>query len=395
MPREIERVIRRDETIIRVVGSGDNFHSTWTDDGLLVTFNDGAGFPGVTSMESTFNSKLLAVHGTPPDITLADVPGYPLIDSANVAAVGGYYGFATLSIEGTIYQFLSVPTEEPMLFQGAKLIYSPDRGATWHNQDGSTPVSFPALEDRSRDSLLFWQEPRTSFALISVLQMGQEYRLNTDGFVYLYSPNGTVEGEMNQLALLRVPKDRVLDRDAYEYFTGREADGSATWSSDFDALRPVHVFPSGWVTSADHPYSWQPSVTYNAPLGLYLMASWGFPPNEEDRWFMGPSYLGIWSSPTPWGPWTQIHEDTAWRPGDDESARCYQPQIPAAWISEDGTSFWLIWTDFQAMLPGNDPARAFGVITPGSAAEHIEQWRGLMPYYSMNLQRVDLVVSEE
>ena len=129
MPRTIKNVIRRDETIVRLGGSGDNFHSTWTDDGLIVSVNDGSGFREVTGWEKSFNTKLYRVHGSPPDVTFADVPGFPASDMDIVRVVGGYYGFATLSVEGTIYQFQSV-VDVPMLFDGAKLVYSPDGGAT-------------------------------------------------------------------------------------------------------------------------------------------------------------------------------------------------------------------------------------------------------------------------
>ena len=44
------------------------------------------------------------------------------------------------------------------------------------------------------------------------------------------------------------------------------------------------------------------------------------------------------------GPWTQIHEEPAWTPAADPGARASQPQIAPKWISDDGTSFWLVWT---------------------------------------------------
>ena len=47
-------------------------------------------------------------------------------------------------------------------------------------------------------------------------------------------------------------------------------------------------------------------------------------------------------------------------------ARAYQPQIAPKWISDDGKSFWLVWTDFQFVGPQR-------------------------PYYSYNIQKVELV----
>ena len=36
---------------------------------------------------------------------------------------------------------------------GAKLIYSPDNGRSWRNQDGSGPVVWESWEQRSRETM--------------------------------------------------------------------------------------------------------------------------------------------------------------------------------------------------------------------------------------------------
>ena len=111
----------------------------------------------------------------------------------------------------------------------------------------------------------------------------------------------------------------------------------------------MHTFPSGWVN--DHPeadpYGWHPSLSYNAPLGLYMMACWGMGCSADGKWFGKPSYLGFWTPEQPWGPWTQVHEETEWTPLGDPAAPVYQPQISPKWISADGKSFWMVFTDFQ------------------------------------------------
>jgi hypothetical protein len=196
--------------------------------------------------------------------------------------------------------------------------------------------------------------------------MGKAYEQNKDGYVYIYSPNGNTEGTMNQLVLCRVPKDRIRDRGAYDFFVSRKPDGTADWSRDIAARGVVQSFPSGWVNTKVHPYAWHPSVVYDAPLGVYLMANWGMGCAPDGTWFGKPSYLGFWSAPNPWGPWTQIHEEKEWMPAGDRAAHAYQPQIGPKWIAADGKSFWLVWTDFQFV---------------GAAR----------PYYSFNTQKVELL----
>ena len=139
---------------------------------------------------------------------------------------------------------------------------------------------------------------------------------------------------------------------------------SAEWSPRIDDRGVVFTFPAGWVNRAVHPYAWHPCVVYYAPTREYLMANWGMGCDAQgNEWFQKPSYLGFWTAPKPWGPWRQVHEETAWTPCGDGNARAYQPQIAPKWIAADGSSFWLVWTDFQVI--GDQ-----------------------RPYYSFNLQKV-------
>jgi hypothetical protein len=226
--------------------------------------------------------------------------------------------------------------------------------------------------------------------------MGRNYAANNDGYVYVYSPNGATEGTMNQLVMFRVPKTQILNRGAYEYFAGLEGTGNARWAKEISARAPVHTFPSGWVNKTDHPWSWVPSVTYNAPLGIYMMATWGTGCAPDSSWFGKPSYLGIWSASHPWGPWRQIHEETSWTPGNDPAARAYSPQIAPKWIAPDGKSFWLVWSDYQAKQTDecqrvNDEVNR--AETSEKLAQLVPQIKQCLPYYAFNVQRVDLVTS--
>ncbi len=348
--KPIKSLRRLDDTIHRFGGHGDNWHMSWADnDKVYVSLCDGSGLPGTPP--GNFNSRMYAIAGDSPKLTFEYLSGYPNLTNEPNGLTNRYYNFGTLALDGKLYQFLSTPNHpfnEPQpKFVGAKLIYSPDDGQTWRNQDGSSPVLWEKWDDRSKQNMAFFEEPGDSFSLISVLQMGQNYSQNKDGFVYLYSPNGSVEGTMNQVALCRVPKDRILDRAAYEFFAGLIADDGAKWSSRIEDRAVVHTFPAGYVNKFVHPYAWQPSVVYYAPAGQYLMTSWGMGLTKSGTWFGKPSYLGFWTAPQPWGPWKQVYEEREWTPGGDQAARCYQPQIAPKWMAKDGKTFWLVWTDYQ------------------------------------------------
>jgi hypothetical protein len=349
---KIKGLQRIEETTIRAGGDGDNWHMTWAkNDKQYAGLCDGRAWPNIPGFENKpYNARIYAINGDPPDFAFEHLPGYPDLLCEAFPNVSRYYGFGTLALDDLLVQFLSTPNHpftlpEPR-FAGAKLIYSPDLGQTWRNHDGS-PVVWEPWDERNQDNMAFFFEPSDAFSLLTVLQMGKNYQHNTDGFVYVYAPNGNTEGTMNQLVMFRVPKDRILDRSAYEFFAARNPDGSAEWARDINARGVVHTFPPGWVNTKIHPYAWHPSVVYNAPLGVYLMANWGMGCSPDGMWFGKPSYLGFWTAPEPWGPWEQVYEEAEWTPEGAPGARAYQPQIAPKWIAEDGKSFWLVWTDFQ------------------------------------------------
>jgi hypothetical protein len=394
----IKSLIRRDDIILRLGGSGDNWHMTWgEDDRQYVGVCDGFGWPKLTGYDMVgqeFNSRIYAISGQPPEVKFEFLPGYPeLLNRVNAAGtqdINRYYGFGTIAVGSRIHQFLSTPNH-PSLdpkgapwpgqgFCGVKLIYSPDNGRTWRNQDGSTPVTWEPWAERSRENMVFFEESQHAFSILSVLQNGRGYAANRDGYVYVYAPNGDVEGTMNQLVMLRAPKARLLERKTYEYFAGLGSNREARWTPYIDERAVVHTFPRGWVNKATHPWAWVPSLAHNAPLGIYMMTSWGTASDATGKWFAKPSYLGFWTAPNPWGPWTQIHEDTAWTPAADHSSRAFAPQIAPKWIAPDGKSFWLVWSDFQKTAEPPELSHL--------TAETKRRW---LPHYAFNMQRVDFV----
>lgn len=392
--------IRRPETTLRLGGVGDNWHMTWAaDDRQLVAMCDGSGWQAPPA--PFYSSRVLTISGNPENARFEDVAEFPDLsyDVRRPETWNRFYGFGIVALDRTIYHFLSTPdvafdladADHPR-FIGAKLIYSDDDGRTWRNQDGSTPVEWEAWAERSRDNMVFFEESQEAFSLLSVLQMGRSYEANRDGYVYVYAPNGNTDGTMNELVMFRVERERMLDRSAYEYFASRSPSGTASWTNDIDGRGVVHSFPRGWVNETLHPYAWQPSVAYNEPLGIYMMASWGMGCAPDGAWFGKPSYLGVWAASDPWGPWVQFHEETAWAPAGDQAARAYQPQISPKWIAPDGRSFWLVWTEYEDASGGEPVEVLGGVDDPDVRTALLESIGSSMPHYGFNAQRVDLTV---
>jgi Domain of unknown function (DUF4185) len=387
--QRIMRLVLRDDTILRLGGIGDCFVLTWGADGKqYVLLNDGAGWD--KNPTRMYNHRMFSISGGPQNAKFSDLESYPYLPHAGLPKTPRYYGWGTLAINSKIYQFLSTASSDLTGFTNVKLIYSPDSGHTWCNRDGTTPVTWNRLDDINRHTMLFLDEPEHSFSQLSCLQMGQAYRANRDGYAYIYSPNGITEGTMNQLVVCRVPKTQILDRAAYQFFSGTTTLGMPVWSKKIEDRSPVCTFPHGWV--GEIPLSWIPSVVYNEPLGVYMMVNFGWkydkPPQYPPK---VPSYLGFWTAPNPWGPWTQIYEDTAWRPGGDPNARAYMPQIAPAWISADGKSFWLVWSDYQGAGSFSDAEWQSLRELKGEFAANLAFHRA-MKYYAFNTQRVDIEI---
>ncbi|MEP7004722.1 MAG: DUF4185 domain-containing protein [Sphingomonas bacterium] len=399
---------RLDGTLMHLGGLGDGYKMTLAADGRqIAVVNDGPGWAPPPA--TFFTTRLWTVEGPPTRARFAQLDGYPIVDrAARPEGAPSYYGHGVIAIGANLYQFLATldhAEDRPRRWTGAKLIRSSDGGATWCNGDGSSPVVWEDWKAQSQAHFPFFNEPDGCFSLLSFLQQGQTYASNRDGYVYVYGLNGSVDGLMNQLVMFRVPKDRVHDRSAYRFFAGRRRDGSANWSADIAVRRPVHTFPRGWVNYTNlFPgdlvvESWLPSVVWNEALGLYMMSSAGIGCAPDGTEFGKPSYLGLWVAAQPWGPWRQIHEDRAWTPGGNASARAYAPQIAPGWIAPDGKSFWLVWADLAGIREfGRDEALVDAEMSKARDAHErttIEAaiLRRYMPGFSMNAQQITLDVA--
>jgi len=159
----------------------------------------------------------------------------------------------------------------------------------------------------------------TSFGSPAFVNYGRNYAGARDGYVYTVSQDGSSAYESdNALALARVPKDRILDRAAWEFY---DAPG---WTHDIAHRSPIFEYP-GHVQRSD--------VVYNPALKRYLLA---LAYNHEGAW-------GLFDAPEPWGPWTQI-------PMEWDTPNTHGYRLPAKWISADGLAMTLV---FSGLAPND------------------------------------------
>ncbi len=382
-----------DPEIVRLGDNGDNWCMTIGEDNALYTAQcDGRGWYNEDGSHKDFkNYHVWRITGGPdtagfhaeminhPDYSrtgLMEIHG-PVIPPDSVIEFPrsskellhdwNWYGYGIVSIDGNLYQFISHCGARRgwSWFDGTQLIWRPKGENTWKRWNGTD------AHDRNRwllneggNQLMFFNEPEYAFSFISVAQYGKDYQENKDGYVYIYSPEGRLKAA--NLNMARVKKGDLLDRDKWEYFAEINENGEAKWIvGDITKRGIVHQFPDGWGF-----YSWSPSVVWNEKLGLFIMVTGGSQrPGTGDPMSSSPhnesgSLMFLYAE-NPWGPWNQFYWKENWQVGEDIN-RLYLPQLAPKWISEDGKTMQLVFSD--------------------AANSH-------STYYKWNMQKIKLVMS--
>lgn len=135
-------------------------------------------------------------------------------------------------------------------------------------------------------------------------------------YVYVYLVNGPKENGEN-LYLARASRQHIFDKSAYEYFYGLDRDNKAMWTRNWSDKRAVFRDLNG--------REYQCLVDYSPGIKRFMLAK------GHNK-----SALGVFESPTPWGPWKTMYykqfNDANWK---------FTYQFPQKWMSPNGTTMWL------------------------------------------------------
>jgi hypothetical protein len=282
-------------SILRKAKGSDNWPMTWADDDALYTaYGDGNGFQPF--VKEKLSMGLAKITGNPPNVEGVNVR------SATAEAKGdgkkGRKASGMLMVDGVLYMLVRNAGN-------AHLGWSTDHGATWTWAD--------------------WKF-NTSFGCPGFINFGKNYADARDEFVYLYSQDHNSAYERaDRMVMARVPKDKLRERGAYEFFTKTNAQGQAEWSRDV-AQR------DGIFTNPGHCY--RSSMSYDAGLKRYLWCQTGA---GSDTRFAGG--FTIYDAPEPWGPWTVAYHADKWDVGPGESMH-----LPPKWMSPDGRTLHLVFS---------------------------------------------------
>jgi Domain of unknown function (DUF4185) len=307
----IEDITWHVDTHTTAAPGSDIWSATWGADGNLYTgWGDGGGFDG-TNSDGRVSIGFGRIEGEPEEFVGVNVNGGK--NSTHPASIEGGKPSAIISVDGTLYVWLNTQNDEPPDFQ---LAWSDDLGKTWQLSDWVFPKSgdfFPG----------------------KFLNAGKDNSAAQDEYIYSYGAKWIfTQGPENDIYLMRMPKEEIKDRDAYEFFTGLDEQGNPTWSPDVDQRQPVFTDPNGVGNTS------QASVSYVPALDRYLLTVPHRPPSQSIT--AGAGQLGVFDAPHPWGPWTTVAYYDDWIGAGTGEALGYY--FPGKWMSEDGLTLWMVFS---------------------------------------------------
>nr|AYQ73474.1 DUF4185 domain-containing protein [Cohnella candidum] len=336
---------------------GDLWPVAWSDDDNLYTANgDGAGFD--------FGSEFS-------DIVVNKITGSPWtqnLDGERLAAGDGvsqvwsdpalYNRKPTgmVSVNGDLYlavQDLSKDDKTGDIFNevpAATILKSTDKGKNW-----KVGPNAPMFKDHVFTTVMF-------------LDYGKDGANNTfDDYVYAYGMDYNWRDSFNdkvtdptKLYLARMPKDKIQDVSAWEFYAGN-LKGKAKWTKagDIASRKPVlqddrRVYTDRLTDGLGNmSVISQGSIVYDKPLDRYLYTSW----TEFTFEF--------YEAPKPWGPWKRFYSaDFGDYPWTQDKNGGYATVIPSKFINEDGREMWLNANTFVGGVKNYDFSLRKMKVTP-------------------------------
>lgn len=193
----------------------DNWPVTWAEDSHLYTaYGDGWGFE--PNVDSKLSMGFARVKGTPQ----TTIKGFN-IRSPNEQEGDGRSGkkaCGILSVNGTLYLWARNADNNGQQVQIAK---STDNAKTWT-----------------------WGFNFKPFSHTDFIDFGKDYAGARDSYVFAVSVDGSdAYRPADRYCLMRVPKDKVMSKSAYEFFVETDDEGNPVWSSDISERGAIFSFP--------------------------------------------------------------------------------------------------------------------------------------------------------
>jgi hypothetical protein len=319
----IKRVTFDDSTARTEAPGSDIWPITWAADGhLYAAWGDGGGFGG-TNRDGRVSLGLARIEGGKRDYRGVNIAGGK--DAPHPAPFTGK-SEGILALGDTLYLWRDGDASSLEYFKFVELWRSDDLGVTWK----PTSVRFSRLEGD-------FPAGDEGFFAPAFCQFGRGYEGARDEYVYIYAPDSIdpthwdvrIPGRVN---LMRVHRELIEQKDAYEFFAGLGA-GGPIWTAKPGERNPV------WEDAENGTH--RMAVSYNTGLKRYLLTTLHI---SRDGW------MAIYDAPEPWGPWTIVHcEQNRERWGSREKSQAVIIfSFVNKWLSADGKRFVIVHTKNDA-----------------------------------------------
>lgn len=285
---------------IQLAPGSDLWPITWAaDDNLYTSWGDGGGFGG-TNSDGRVSLGFARIEGSPPDIRATNIWGGK--DALSSPSFGGKTA-GMLAVDSVLYSWINTQDTSVPDF---RLAWSYDYGITW--------------------TLSEWSVSSAGFAPSTFLNTGRGHANAPDGFIYAY---GGQWGHSPDVYLVRTSLEGTYEFGSYDFFTGLDADGEASWSRDSSYRTPVF---SDKNLARTLNGAFVASVVWIKGLNRFILTvAHG-----------GAGGLGIFDAPNPWGPWSTVEYYEDWYGAGDADALVYS--IPLKWVRDEGRNFWIVYS---------------------------------------------------
>lgn len=298
---------------VRQAPGSDLWPVTWAADGNLYTaWGDGGGFGG-TNSDGRVSLGFARIAGTAERFEATNVWGGKT--GAHIATFGGKVG-ALVSVQGALYAIGGVwPNKVGVKTwscpKEARLLWSDDLAKSWRICDWT-----------------FADAKNPEFGPVSFLNFGKDYAGARDDYIYMYFTTAWWQWAPRRIPptetyLARVPRNRLKDRTAYEFYRRPDRDGKPRWTAELKERQGVFVDPNGRHLS---------KVIYNSALKCYLATAAGRHVGQ----------FALFDAPEPWGPWTTVAYYDNW--GGLGTTEALEYDLPTKWISADGRTLRCVFS---------------------------------------------------
>jgi len=306
------------DSIVELAPRSDNWVVTWaSDDHQYTSWGDGGGFDG-DNQDGRVSMGVARIEGDSNSFSGINIWG-----GKNALTPATFQGksYGLLAVNSTLWLWKTGNDSDNSAFNEQSLYRSIDNTLTWQ----TTGVSFTPEDFDSNHG----------FFAPTFLQFGKAYQGARDGYIYSYAVEITDKETWDvqkpgMISLFRSPKDQASNMQAYEYYSGIDANGEPIWVKEVNERKPVLEDARGFM---------RPAVNYNKGLDRYFLIT-----QMESRFENKDGLIGLYEADTPWGPWREVLIKSPWEMGLQTGHKSVFWNFSNKWTSQDGKSFVLIYT---------------------------------------------------